>query len=218
MKTNHPHYGFLLLCGLVLLSGCRTPPDPEAVEANLAPGMRKPAPSKVMLIETPRRMREDIKYPDSTKMGFFWSEQSAEWRFKLLSGHYSHVGFRFLVPHNLAVQRDDFELIFNIAPATMTRYLWIGLVDGVDHPHHVLVDLPMSHYAPNAKGTGFVEVRIPLRDFSSIGSIVAKDTETDVEIPDAPFDWVDVAELRIIHNGGRLPNRETIITDMRFER
>lgn len=208
----------IFLCGIVALAGCRTPPDPELVKANLLPGMRKPAPSNVMLIETPKRMREDIKYPASTQMGFFWVDKTAEWRFKFPSGQYSHAGFRFLVPHNLARDRDSFHLIFKIAPATMTRYLWIGLVDGVDNPRRVLVDLPMSRYAPQAKSTGFIEVRIPLRDFSSIGNIVVYNTETDLSVPDAPFDWMDVAELRIIHNGGRLPNREVIITDMRFER
>jgi len=218
MKSSGMHNGFIFLCMLVVLTGCRTPPNPEQEEANFPLGMRKPAPNKVMLIETPRRMREDIKYPASTQMGFFWNEQLAEWRFKLPSGQYSHVGFRFLIPHNLAVKRTEYELIFKIAPATMTRYLWIGLVDGTDHPNRVLVDLPMSRYAPQAKGTGFVEVRIPLRDFSSVGYLVANDTETDASVPDAPFDWVDVAELRIIHNGGRLPNREVVITDMRFER
>ena len=218
MTTHSLFRGAIMGCCLVALAGCRTPPDPEQVEAQLAPGMRKPAPSKVMLIETPKRMREDIIYPPSVEMGFFWSERTAEWRFKLPSGRYAHAGFRFLVPHNLAVSRDQFELVFRIAPATMTRYLWIGLVDGADHPNRVLVDLPIARYAPKAKGTGFVEVRIPLRDFPAQGNVVKNDTETIDDLTEPPFDWIDVAEIRVIHNGGRLPNRETIITDLRFER
>ncbi len=201
------------------MTGCRTPPpDPEKVEAMLAPGMRKPAPKKVMLIESPKRMREDIRYPSSTQMGFFWYERSAEWRFKLTSGNYGHVGFRFLVPHNLSVNRNEFSLIFKIAPAAITRYLWVGLVVGVDHPQRVLVDLPMSRYAPGAQGKDFIEVRIPLRDFPESGNVISQDSESDKDGQFAPFDWIDVAELRVIHNGGRLPVSETIITDVRFER
>lgn len=204
---------------LLALPACRTPPDPEAVEAALAPGQRKPGERKIMLIETPRRLREDYRYPDSTKSAFFWSGQEAEWRFKLTSGRYGHAGFRFLVPHNLATARDRYELIFNIAPATMTRYLWVGLVDGSDQPARVLVDLPMARYAEETSGKGFTEVRIPLRDFPADGAVLGGDDDaTNGVRHEAAFDWIDTLEVRVIHNGGRLPNRETVITGLRFQR
>ena len=207
-----------LLLGAVMMAGCSTVPDPEQVEKSLAPGQRKPGASTIMLIETPKRMREDIRYPETTQMAFFWSNDQSEWRFKLPSGSYGHAGFRFLVPHNLSVSRDKYELRFNITPASMTRHLWVGLVDGVDHPERVLVDLPMSRYAPNAKGNGSIDVKIPLRDFPSRGPVLASEGNIANEMNEGEFEWVDVMEIRMIHNGGRLPSRETIITGIRFTR
>ncbi len=211
----------LLLAALSLsgLTACRTPPDPEAIERATATGQRKPGEKKIMLIETPRRMREDIRYPATTRMGFFWSETTAEWRFKFPATGYAHSGFRFLVPHNLAYARDQYELRFRIAPAAMTKYLWIGLVDGLDEPERVLVDLPLQRYAPEASGRGFLEVRIPLRDFAARGVIIADpNAPLDAEPGESAFNWMDVLEVRFINNGGRIPARETIVTDLRFER
>ncbi|HMO06010.1 MAG TPA: hypothetical protein PKC67_09295 [Kiritimatiellia bacterium] len=211
----------LLLAALALsgLTACRTPPDPEAIERATETGQRKPGAKKIMLIETPRRMREDIRYPATTRMGFFWSETTAEWRFRLPATGYAHSGFRFLVPHNLAQARDLYELRFRIAPAGMTRHLWIGLVDGLDEPERVLVDLPLKRYAPDTSGRGFIEVRIPLSDFATRGVIIADpNAPLEAEPGEAAFNWMDVLEVRFINNGGRIPSRETIVTDLRFER
>ncbi len=172
-----------------------------------------------MLIETPRTVREDVRYPESSKTSFRWSNHSAEWHFKLASGRYGHAGFRFWRPHNLAPARDRYELIFKMTPAHMANHLWVGLADGDDHPDRVLVDLPLSRYVPNTKARKPIEVRIPLRDFPGTGHVLHGGQDASNEsLREMEFDWEDVSEIRIINNGGRLPDREVIITELRFQR
>jgi len=211
------HSTWLITALAVAATGCqitqrRTPPP----EDQLVAGVRKPAPSTIMLIGTPKYMREDTCYPESTKQQFFWSDETPEWRFKMPATGYAHAGFRFLKPYNLKPGLHEYELIFKLKPAFMAKHLWVGFVDGNDMAPNALTDVSISGYAKSAiTGSGFVEVRIPLRDFPKMGNPVhLQDEVTDDR--DVPFDWQDVLGIRFIHNGGRLPNQEVLITNIRL--
>lgn len=179
---------------------------------------RPPAPAKIMLFENPKHMHETYSYPMSeTQQAFYWKGQSAEWRLKLPTRGYSHAGFRFARAHNLEPQRNEYTLVFEISPPVMTRYLWIGLVDGDDLHPQLMTDVALSNYVFSARGSGSREVKIPLKDFPDVGAPIY--TDKPVENSERmEFDWQDVRGIRFIHNGGRLPAREIIIHNLRFVR
>lgn len=212
-------FSALSIVALINLTlGCHTPsrrvPPPADEVIN---GVRKPAAPTVELINFPKYVREDACYPDATKQLFHWSEKTPEWRFKLPSTGYSHAGFRFLYPHNLKSGLNEYELVFKIKPAFMARHLWVGLIDGNDIAPNVITDLSVFNYVGKAEANETIEVRIPIRDFPSTGHPVQfSDEITDNN--EAPFDWQDVLGIRFIHNGGRIPSREVLITHIRFTR
>ena len=179
---------------------------------------RPPAPAKILLLENPRRMHEAYTHPANvTKQAFYWKEKEAEWRFKLPTRGYGHAGFRFARPHNFLPERRHYSLIFEMEPAFMTRYLWIGLVDGDDQAPALMTDLPISTHVTSNKRSGKMEVRIPLGHFPDKGIPVTMNEAVE-RADEQPFDWYDVREIRFIHNGGRLPSREVIITNLRIVR
>jgi hypothetical protein len=213
-------YSMLLIAAWgVATVGCqishRRTPEPVDEQVD---GVRKPAPALIRLIDNPKKMREDICYPESTKQQFHWSADTPEWRFKMPATGYAHAGYRFLHPFNLKPGINQYELIFKLKPAYMANHLWVGFIDGNDLAPNVLTDVSISGYTTeDAAGSGFVEIRIPLRDFPAMGNPVHfQDEVTDDR--EAPFDWQDVLGIRFIHNGGRLPNHEVLITNIRLKR
>ena len=180
-------------------------------------GVRKPAAKKIYLIQTPRTIREDTIYPESTKQAFFWYEDVAEWRFKFPPSGYAHAGFRFLYPYNLSNGMDEYKIIFTIKPASMVKLLWLGLIDGNDIAPNLITDVSVGGYAKKQYGPGSTEVSIPIRDFPSLGHPVHFDAVV-AEGADASFDWQDVLGLRFIHNGGRIAPQDIIITHLRIAR
>jgi len=207
-----------LAVGVLFMAGCQSSPSrSDSVTSEIA-AIRKPAPPRIMLIETPKAMLEDYSYPaNATKQVYYWKDTDAEWRFKMPTRGYAHAGFKFLHSYNLLPQRDRYEVIFQIEPVMMTRYLWIGLVDGDDQPPRRMVDVPLADYVPDTRKSGKIEVRIPLRNFPNFGIPVSPEESAERE-DEGPFDWQDVRELRFTHNGGRLPAREVIITNLRITR
>jgi hypothetical protein len=209
----------LLAAGLFLAAGCslygpRQPPPETWIE-----GVRKPAPAKLLLIETPKVVREAHSHPvGETRHAFFWAGQQAEWRFRLPGRGYGHAGFRFYRAHNVKPYLATTELRFTLRPASMARYLWVGLIDGDDEPPQVLVDLPLSDVIPLASGDGEIDVRIPLTRFPEFGQRVVVDTDMDPSFTPFPFDWQDVLHIRFLHNGGRMPERDVSITNLRLVR
>jgi len=187
-------------------------------EDEVADGVRKPAPPLVMLIENPRVLREDVIYPaDSVKQSLLWQNQYAEWRFNLPVKGYAYAGFRFFKPYNLSLHIESYELIFSITPASKSRYLWVGLVDGDDQPGNMLIELPIKEFAKTQRGGGSTVVKIPLSMFPSSGIPAQLDSGLEDSLS-APFDWQDVREIRLINPGGRLPPGDVVITEIRFER
>jgi len=179
---------------------------------------RQPAAATVLLLDSPREVREDYSYPPGkTQQGFFWGDEHEEWRIQFPAQGYAHAGFRFFRSKNLQARRDDYELILTIQPGSMARYLWAGLVDGEDAMPNVLIDRPLASYLKPGRLSDRVTVRIPLRDFADRGIAVVHDQPLD-GTTQHPFDWNDVREVRLTHNGGRLPHREVVITKLRFER
>lgn len=180
-------------------------------------GGRKPAPANVSLIGSPKEMREDQTYPSgSVKQAAFWTGRESEWRFNLPGKGYAYAGFRFVHSHNFLNQLDKYELIFTIRPASRTRNLWAGLVDGDDAPPHLVVDQPLADYADNTAGNGRATVRIPLNRFPALG--VPSEADAGYAATPAPFDWQDVIAFRLINPGGRMPAGDIVVTGLRIAR
>jgi len=208
----------LLLTSLAtLLVGCQNPSQPSK-QADIIEGARKPAPALIMLIENPKVMREDVKYPsDSVKQVLYWQNHYAEWRFSLPVKGYSYAGFRFFIPYNLSQHIDKYDLVFTITPASKSRYLWVGLVDGDDQPGNMLIELPLKEYARQSRGSGRTEIRIPISRFPRTGIPAQLDSGMEDSMS-GDFDWQDVRGIRLINPGGRLPPGDIVITDLRFAR
>lgn len=218
MKLPDRIWFYALATGyLVCLSGCRYI-SPAATDETAEEGVRKPAPAKVMLIESPRVMREDVMYPPgSVKQALFWQDHYAEWRFNLPVKGYAYAGFRFMYPCNLSRHLDHYKLIFTISPASKTRYLWVGLVDGDDQGGNILIELPLKDFSHSTRGGGRTEVVIPISRFPRSGIPAQLDTGMEDSTPGV-FDWQDVREIRMINPGGRIPPGDTVITHPRFVR
>jgi len=207
-----------ILAVLVIpVAGCQyfKPPAKEVAGVD---GVRKPAPALIMLIENPKVIREDVKYPsDSVKQALFWEKHYAEWRFNLPVKGYAYSGFRFFVPYNLARHIDQYDLVFTLTPASKSRYLWVGLADGEDQPGNILIELPIKEYARSNRGSGRTVIRIPISRFPLTGIPAQLDSGMEDSIS-GEFDWQDVREIRLINPGGRLPPGDVVITDLRFAR
>jgi hypothetical protein len=218
---HHPFHIRAILLATVMMTaviGCRSIRHQGfAPIADVDSGIRQPAPDDIGLIENPKNIREDSRYPESTKQQFFWKSDESEWRFKLPANGYSHAGFRFRIPFNLSHAIDEYELIFTLKPAGMVQHLWVGLIDGNDKAPNLLTDISMSGYTTKGKAKDTVDVRIPLRNFPTTGTPVDIN-ESAENSGDTLFDWQDVLGIRFIHNGGRIPAREVLITNLRIKR
>ncbi len=210
----------VLLLVLLLGVACGRTAKPSLEEEDTSfGGPPPPAAPLVTLLKTPREIREDLAYPPApaTQQAFFWTMENAEWRFKLPLRGFSYAGFRFTRAHNVDEQRNNYELIFTIDPITSARHLWVALIDGDRPAPNVMVDLPLAPYLPEGRWRQPREVRIPLRDFEDHGSLAGNVTAATDEL-EAPFNWMDVREIRFFNPGGRIPDREVTIKGLRLER
>lgn len=209
-----------ILTALALLgAGCAAPRDAASVDKD--PALRKPAEPIERLIETPKRMREDYRQPrEGTRQKFLWDERDAEWRIHFPANRYAHAGFVFYYPLNLKDQLKQYELVFEMKPAAMARFLWVGLVDGEDDAMRVLVEHPLAGDGEGDPNLSWGEFRIPLTVFGDQGERLPAD---EAELAEqgggrAAFDWNDVREIRFVVYGGSRPNRAVAIRDLRFDR
>jgi hypothetical protein len=179
---------------------------------------RPPAPDLIMLIETPRNIGEDALYPPGeVKQVFHWyGKNDAEWRFKLPAGQYTFAGFHFFKTFNVAHAVSEYNLTFSVRPASVAKSLWIGLLNRDQQPPVVLVDLPLSRYISSSSREQ-AQVTIPLHEFPASGTAMSQEPGADITRA-YPFDWSDLAELRIISPGGQLASREVVVTDLAIYR
>lgn len=220
---NRYHKGFYRLSQLGLawavfaLVGC-TSPRHTPFEPEQPPTTRPPARKIEPLIETPKLMREDYRQPrDGTRQKFYWEGEEAEWRIHFPASRYAHAGFRFYYALNLKENFDRYALVFEMKPAAMAKYLWVGLVDGEEDELQVMVEYPLANHSGAEQGLEWGEFRIPLTAFGKQGERLSDNDPDGVHTEKSAFDWQDVQDIRFVVYGGKRPNRAIAIKNLRFD-
>ncbi|MCP5488425.1 MAG: hypothetical protein H7A43_07225 [Verrucomicrobia bacterium] len=202
---------------VLVLAGCVSP-HRTSFEPEQPPTTRPPARKIEPLIETPKLMREDYRQPrDGTRQKFYWEGEEAEWRIHFPASRYAHAGFRFYYPLNLRENFDRYALVFEMKPAAMAKYLWVGLVDGSEDERLVMVEYPLANDPGAQQGLEWGEFCIPLSAFGKEGERLSDDNPDGLRTEKTAFDWQDVQDIRFVVYGGKRPNRAIAIKHLRFD-
>jgi hypothetical protein len=207
------------LCVLPLGHACSPRGIPVSISSTDPNAPTPPAPDVILLFSHPRQVFADVLHPPGiVQQSLTWTDlKKTQWRFVLPADGYAYAGFGFYKSHNVIHGLGEYALTITLSPAHMTRHLWIGLVDGERQPPSVVVDLPLARYTATTRGKGPTKISIPLRDFPRDGSTANNGGDVDRTFA-YPFDWGDLAGIRLISQGGKIPVREVIVNELLISR
>lgn len=186
-KRTRTAVGLLAITMLVSLISCRTVPT----STNIQP-LRTAIPLTV-LMETPRKIKQDYAYPDKTRQSFAWGRHGAEWRVLPADNTNAYAGFTLKNKQDVDRMREGTYLSFRMKPCVFDNHLYIGLVSGEPDANGVMTIKRLSEHRIREWGDwGLFAIR--LATFPDMGPAVGKSAPTGRY----PVDWTNIKGVRLI--------------------
>ena len=177
---------------------------------------------RIPLMSTPLEIRNDYVYPMTfMRQKLVWTDDESLWHMTFPSRRYAYAGIEFRQRVDISDVRREGRLVFRLRPARLAPFLSVALVD---HPTNQAVRAMTDYWLQEAgpfEGDGWAVVDIALTNFPA-EALPVVDGMTDpaegVDLPRRPFEWACVKEIRFVSGGGRIPNQEVVVKNMRFQR
>ena len=227
-SRNRPVYrlaGLALLLATALGVGCAAP-ETSMPSISLRPySANKSAPRstspRIPLMSTPADIRNDYVYPMTfMRHKLVWTGGETLWHMTFPSRRYAYGGIELRHRINLAEERETTRLVFRMRPARLAPFLSVALVDQpTNRNDRAMTDFWMQDLGP-LEGDDWVNVEIDLTKFPSEALPVADGLQLEPDTDSTkrrPFDWTSVREVRFVSGGGRIPNQEIIIKNLRIQ-
>lgn len=172
---------------------------------------------RIPLFTHPKDIREDYVYPPVyTQQRLIWGDPDMEWRMRFPTRRYAYAGIALRQPLDLSLDRPRARLIFRFRPAHLAPFLSVALVDSGARELPVMTDYWLQDVGA-LTGDDWVTIEIALASFPAEGVAVGPIGSAVDEKPRV-FDWAAVREIRFVSGGGRVPNQEIIVKQMRIQR